>query len=258
MAQKSALLLVIASLSLQLVSGFVGSLGITCNLDEPAKERSERYDMPCYPTKLLRRARQLPRLKSSRSNENVGREEQRLGVFEGDRFPDPGDKNLTRAIWTCGKDVSIDLIYNDVEWHRIHQGEVAVTLTNADGVAMGKSVLVKEGQWIKTPANCRVRWTVIRAIKLQTTYAEPFRLVASGFILAPPLPKALFKSKEEGTSEVQPQAPQSYRKRITKFIERTTQGASAFLEDLSNPLSVGRETDCFTDMKPLFNQTGIK
>mmetsp|Transcript_8317 Transcript_8317/g.27979 ORF Transcript_8317/g.27979 Transcript_8317/m.27979 type:complete len:262 (-) Transcript_8317:162-947(-) len=258
---KSVLLLIVASLSLHLVSGFMGSLcGITCNLDEPGRQRSERIDVPCHPTRVLRRcARQLPKLKSSRSDENVGGDEQRMSLLTGNLVSEQVDKNLTRAIWTCGKGVSIELTYNDEEWHRVHEGEVAVTLTNADGVAMGKSLVVKEGQWLKPPANCRLRWTVIRSIKLQTTYAEPFRLVANGFILAPPLPKALFQSNQEQVQPSQPKSPQSYRKRISKFIERTRQGASAFLDDLSNPLSsIGKDVKSVTEMTPMFNQTGIK
>jgi uncharacterized cupin superfamily protein len=93
--------------------------------------------------------------------------------------------NFSLAVWTAGTS-RFTFYYDDAESHLILAGRAILTPVDRAGRALGPSAPVGPGQRARTPPQAAVLWEVLEPVTKRTTCREPFRMVASGWILQPP------------------------------------------------------------------------
>ena len=93
--------------------------------------------------------------------------------------------NYTLAVWTAASS-RFTFYYDEPESHLILAGRAILTPVDRDGYPIGPPVELRAGQCARTPPRAAALWEVLEPVTKRTTCREPFRMVASGWILQPP------------------------------------------------------------------------
>ena len=93
--------------------------------------------------------------------------------------------NFSLAVWTASAS-RFTFYYDDAESHLVLSGRAILTPVDRAGRALGPPAPVGPGQCARTPPRAAVLWDILEPVTKRTTCREPFRMVASGWILQPP------------------------------------------------------------------------
>lgn len=152
-------------------------------------------------------------------------------------------QNFTRAVWTCESPAQIFFTFDQEECHYIHEGKARVAIvsySSSTPIVDDNFIEVNAGDCFITPAGARVCWDIVTPIKKQTSCREPFRMVAQGWILSPPLASCF--SLPADNNEVEPNSRTLHRTSLLgeALQQSTHQSASALIDTLQESLSSSR------------------